>query len=124
MENRFDTRAVFASATGFKGGSDILGLYDVTSFMIGRAAETHDLVAYGDRTEAALRAAFPDIPQDVRSENCMALADQFVAKHGPTIDLPLALEECLADEKSPEDTMNNLGASYKTISVSESGEIS
>src|SRR5579863_3987153 len=92
---KFPTHAVLGTSTGRLLG-DIGGIYGVISFLIGRAAYTHDLALYGRKAEVALKAALPALPGPIDAEHitkenyrdCLATWEK---QFGSEIDLPDSL---------------------------------
>lgn len=92
------------------------------SYMLGRDAYTHELFYYGRRGEAALKATLPELPSEadfehVNGENCREVLAEWERKLGKEIDLPDALRECLADDKSALGTLREMVPEEKIITV-------
>ena len=121
---KFTTDAVLGTSTGRLLG-DIGGIYQVISFLIGRAAYTHDLAFYGKRASAALKLAIPDLPVEadaahVTKENFLECLAAWERQFGKEIDLPESLRECLADGKGPVETLSQMVDPAKIVIVKHS----
>lgn len=120
---KFPTHAVLGTSTGRLLG-DIGGIYKVTSFLIGRDAYTHDLAFYGKRASAALKVAVPALPvekdaEHVTGENYRECLAAWEKEFGTEIDLPDSLRDCLADDKTPLATLQEMVPAEKIIVVNK-----
>lgn len=118
---KFATHAVLSTCTGKLLG-DIGGVYEVTSYLIGRSAFTHELAFYGRRAAAALKAGIPALPTDedakhVTGENYRQFVAGWVEKLGAEVDLPESLRECLADDRGAVDTLTEMVGKDRVIVV-------
>jgi hypothetical protein len=121
MGMKFATDAVLSTSTGRLLG-DIDGVYKVISFLIGRDAYTHELAFYGHRAQAALKAAFPDLPgkadaEHVNKENYRECLATWERQFGPEINLPDTLRDCLADGKNAIETLSEMADPNKIIVI-------
>lgn len=118
---KFATADVLGTSTGRLLG-DIGGIYRVISYMIGRAAFTHDLAFYGKRASAALKAAVPSLPvsadaEHVTGQNYKDCLAAWESEFGPEIDLPDSLKDCLADDKTAMETLSQMVDPEKIVQI-------
>lgn len=118
---KFPAHAVLSTSTGVLLG-DIGGVYQVTSFLIGRSAFTHDLAYHGKRASAALRAALPAIPgpgeaAHVTADNYRAFLADWEKELGDAIELPESLRDSLADDKNPIETATEMVGKDRVVVV-------
>lgn len=116
---KFATADVLGTSTGRLLG-DIGGIYKVVSFLIGRDAFTHDLAFYGRQASAALKAALPELPvredaEHVNGENYRECLAAWEKQFGSEIDIPESLRDCLADDKSPMETLTDMVGPERVI---------
>ncbi len=115
----FATEDILSTTTGRLLG-DIGGVYKVVSYLVGRSVYTLELLTYGERAAAAIKAAVPSVPvkadaSHVTPENFQQFRSDWMAKLGPTIDLPDSLRECLADDRDPISTAEELVGKDRVI---------
>lgn len=120
----FATVDVLSTTTGRLLG-DIGGVYRVVSYLVGRDVFTHELVTYGKRAAAAIKAAVPAVPtsedaEHVDGDNFAAFRDSWIQKLGSEIELPDSLRECLADDRNALDTLRDLVPAEKIIVIDNS----
>lgn len=108
----FRTVDVLSVSTGKLLG-DIDGVYQVMSYLVGRDVATHEIPIYRRQAAAAIRAAVDGLPDEaaachVDGEDFVAFTDQYVSMIGLEIDLPDSLRDCLADDRTAIDTLQDL----------------
>jgi hypothetical protein len=109
---KFATCAVVSVSSGrFLG--DLDGMYGVMSFLMGRPAYTHELAYYAEAASKALMAAVPGLPDKkaarrVNQSNYQDFLLGYEEEFGKKIDLPESLGGCLADDKNPLSTIEEM----------------
>lgn len=109
---KFPTSAAISTTTGVLFG-EIGGVYDVTSWLIGRDAYTHELAFYGRAAAAALRARRPELPDraavaHVTHENWREELARWERRLGAEVDLPDDLAGSLADNENMFTTLQKM----------------
>lgn len=106
---KFATCDVCSVSTGFLFGK-MDGVYKVMSYLIGRPAFTHDLLAYAKPARELLEKSVPGIPTrdeaaGTDKSNYVERLKAFEARLGSHVELPETMAGALDDGRDVMDTM-------------------